>query len=254
MTSEQWQRVKSIVSEARTKDPAARAAFVRDACGGDQTLWREASSLLDSFDHVGDRFEQPLLGTPGAGAALRALIGVEALTDSPADSMIGRRLGPYEIQRELGRGGMGAVYLASRIDAEFTQQVALKITKRGMDTDAIVRRFRTERQILAGLNHPHIARLLDGGTTPEGLPYIVMEYVDGQPITTLLRREPLGPGGTTPPVPRSRRGRGGRAPAPDRPPRHQALERARLDRRPAKAARFRAGDDPESRSGREPRD
>ena len=192
MTSEQWQRVKSIVSEARTKDPAARGAFLRDACGGDQTLWREASSLLDSFDRVGDRFEQPLLGTPGAGAALRALIGVEALTDSPADSMIGRRLGPYEIQRELGRGGMGAVYLASRIDAEFTQQVALKITKRGMDTDAIVRRFRTERQILAGLNHPHIARLLDGGTTPEGLPYIVMEYVDGQPITTYCDANRLG--------------------------------------------------------------
>ena len=183
MTSEQWQRVKTIVSDARTKDPADRAAFVRSVCGDDQTLWREASSLLDSLDRVGDRFEQPVVGTPGAGAALRALIGVDALSESPADSMIGRRLGPYEIQRELGRGGMGAVYLASRIDAEFTQQVALKITKRGMDTDAIVRRFRTERQILAGLNHPHIARLLDGGTTPEGLPYIVMEDVDGQPIT-----------------------------------------------------------------------
>ncbi len=184
MTSEQWQRVKTIVSEARAKDPAERAAYVRTACGGDQTLWREASSLLDSLDRVGDRFETPVVGTPGAGAALRALIGVDALSESPADSMIGRRLGPYEIQRELGRGGMGAVYLASRIDAEFTQQVALKITKRGMDTDAIVRRFRTERQILAGLNHPHIARLLDGGTTPDGQPYIVMEYVDGQPITT----------------------------------------------------------------------
>jgi serine/threonine protein kinase len=92
------------------------------------------------------------------------------------------RIGAYRLVRELGQGGMGAVFLAVRDDDVFHKRVALKILKRGMDTEAIVRRFRTERQILAGLDHPNIARLLDGGTTPDGLPYLVMEYVEGMPL------------------------------------------------------------------------
>jgi non-specific serine/threonine protein kinase/serine/threonine-protein kinase len=92
------------------------------------------------------------------------------------------RVGPYRLIRELGRGGMGTVYLAVRSDDAFQKRVAVKILKRGMDTEAIVRRFRNERQILASLEHPHIAGLLDGGTTPDGLPYFAMEYVEGQPI------------------------------------------------------------------------
>ena len=92
------------------------------------------------------------------------------------------RLGPYRLIRELGRGGMGTVYLAVRDDDAFQKRVAIKVLKRGMDTDSIVRRFRHERQILASLEHPNIARLLDGGTTPDGLPYFAMEYVEGQPI------------------------------------------------------------------------
>ncbi len=191
MTSEQWQRVKAIVYDAGAIDPVERARFVADACRGDEALRLEVASLLASADRVGDRFERPVFTMPG-GDALRAMIGVDPADDEPGDAMIGRRIGPYEIRREIGRGGMGAVYLASRIDAEFTQEVALKITKRGADTDAIVRRFRAERQILAGLNHPHIARLLDGGTTSDGLPYIVMEYVDGQPITTYCDSHSLG--------------------------------------------------------------
>ena len=96
--------------------------------------------------------------------------------------MIGRRLGAYQIEREVGRGGMGAVYEAIRADQEFKMRVAIKLVKRGMDTDFILRRFRTERQILAALDHPHIARLLDGGTTDDGLPYFVMEFIEGQPL------------------------------------------------------------------------
>ena len=92
------------------------------------------------------------------------------------------RIGPYRLIREIGRGGMGTVLLAVRSDDAFQKRVAIKVLKRGMDTDAIVRRFRTERQILASLEHPNIAGLLDGGTTPEGLPYFAMEYVEGQPI------------------------------------------------------------------------
>ena len=90
--------------------------------------------------------------------------------------------------RELGRGGMGAVYLAERADEEFEQRVAIKLVRRGMDTDEIVRRFRAERQILAHLDHPNIARLLDGGTTEDGRPYFVMEYVEGAADRRLLRR------------------------------------------------------------------
>ncbi len=103
---------------------------------------------------------------------------------SPADSVDGpdARIGAYRLVRELGQGGMGAVYLAMRDDDVFHKRVALKILKRGMDTESIVRRFRTERQILAGLDHPNIARLLDGGTTTDGLPYLVMEFVEGMPL------------------------------------------------------------------------
>ncbi len=92
-------------------------------------------------------------------------------------------VGPYRLIREIGRGGMGTVFLGARDDDAFHKRVAIKVLKRGMDTDAIVRRFRNERQILAGLEHPHIAGLLDGGTTPDGLPYFAMEYVEGQSIT-----------------------------------------------------------------------
>src|SRR5690606_36361399 len=109
------------------------------------------------------------------GGVLAEMLG-EA-DDAAHPSMIG----PYRIVKEIGRGGMGTVYLAER-DAPFRKRVALKLIKRGMDTDEIIRRFRYEREILARLEHPHVARLLDGGTAEDGRPYLVMEYVDGQPI------------------------------------------------------------------------
>lgn len=102
--------------------------------------------------------------------------------DQVLDIDRGCRIGPYRLSRELGRGGMGTVYLGVRDDDAFQKRVAIKILERGMDTDAIVRRFRNERQILAGLEHPCIAGLLDGGSTPEGLPYFAMEYIEGQAI------------------------------------------------------------------------
>src|SRR5437660_3288985 len=95
----------------------------------------------------------------------------------------GRRVGAYAIVRELGHGGMGAVYLAERADGAFEKQVAIKVLKRGTDTDEVLRRFSGERQILARLTHPNIAGLLDAGTTDDGLPYFVMDYVAGKPIT-----------------------------------------------------------------------
>ncbi|HEY0078086.1 MAG TPA: protein kinase, partial [Pyrinomonadaceae bacterium] len=107
------------------------------------------------------------------------------------NSMTGRRIGAYQIVREVGRGGMGAVYLAERADSEFRRNVAIKLIKRGMDTDFIIRRFRNERQILAALEHPNIACLLDGGTTEDGLPYFVMEYIEGRPLYQYCDSEKL---------------------------------------------------------------
>jgi serine/threonine protein kinase len=102
--------------------------------------------------------------------------------DIPANSMIGRRVGAYRLDEEVGRGGMGVVYRASRVDGEFDQTVAIKLIKRGMDTDLILKRFRRERQITAALNHPNIAYFFGGGSTDDGLPYFVMEYIAGRPL------------------------------------------------------------------------
>ena len=116
------------------------------------------------------------------------------LTDvvSPAViDMAGRRIGPYRLVRLLGRGGMGSVHLAVRDDDQYRKEVAIKLLKRGMDTDFMLHRFRQERQILASLEHPFIARLIDGGATDDGLPYFVMEYVDGLPITKYCAEQNL---------------------------------------------------------------
>ena len=102
-----------------------------------------------------------------------------------------RKIGNYEVIKELGAGGMGVVFLAERADGAFNQKTALKLIKRGMDSDAILRRFHNERQILADLNHPNIARLLDGGTTDDGLPYFVMEHIEGQPLDEYCDRHNL---------------------------------------------------------------
>lgn len=107
---------------------------------------------------------------------------MEISEDIHENSMIGKRVGVYELKREIGRGGMGAVYLAERVDGEFRQTVAIKLIKRGMDTDLILKRFRRERQIIAALDHPNITYFLAGGSTDDGLPYFVMEYIDGKPL------------------------------------------------------------------------
>src|SRR5688572_7274602 len=101
------------------------------------------------------------------------------------------RIGPWRVVREIGRGGMGQVFLAERADGQFEQQVAIKLLKRGMDSDAILARFLRERQILAALDHPNIARFLDGGVAGDGRPYFVMEYVDGAPITAFADAQRL---------------------------------------------------------------
>ena len=176
MTHEEWQRVKTVVADAAELPPAERMAFVARQCSDDPALRLEVESVLA---HAGDRFERAADAMGGAAES------------NAEESLKGARLGAYEIVREIGRGGMGAVYLARRADEEFEKEVAIKLLKRGTDTDEVLRRFRTERQILARLEHPNIARLIDAGTTPDGLPYFVMEYVNGARITDFCRDENL---------------------------------------------------------------
>jgi serine/threonine protein kinase/tetratricopeptide (TPR) repeat protein len=170
ISPDRWQRVKEILQLALERDPAAQREVVAAACSGDESLQQEVESLLAYRSR-----EQTFMEVPAADAAVRMLA-------DETSSMVGCRIGPYRIAREIGRGGMGTVYLATREDEQFRQEVALKLVKRGMDTDLVIRRFRNERQILANLRHPNIATLLDGGTTEDGLPYFVMEYVPGIPI------------------------------------------------------------------------
>lgn len=171
MNRERWRQLEDLFESAVQLPPDERASYLEVACAGDEELRRQVQSLLLAYDEAGTFIELPAIGAAFS----------ETLVDQTA-SVIGLRLGAYKIVRELGRGGMGSVYLAVRADDEFHKQVAIKLIKRGMDTDFIIRRFRNERQILANLNNPNIGRLIDGGSTEEGLPYFVMEYVEGQPL------------------------------------------------------------------------
>jgi serine/threonine protein kinase len=158
-----------------------RLRFLESACLGDPRLLREVQTLLDS-----DRSASTNSFWRSSALAVEARLEGE----DPEDRS-GERLGPYRLECAIASGGMGTVYRAVRDDEAYRQLVAIKVIKRGMDTGAIIRRFRNERQILAGLEHPNIARLLDGGATPDGLPYLVMEYVDGAPIDQYAAREGL---------------------------------------------------------------
>ncbi len=170
MTPERWQQLQALFNAAVELAPEQQAAFLDHACADDLTLRRQAESLI--------------LANEEATQQIQAVIRDAAAAAMPADSSaaVGRRIGPYQIIQELGQGGMGAVYLAVRADDEYQKRVAIKVVQHDLGNPEILRRFRNERQILAGLDHPYIARLLDGGTTPDGLPYVVMEYVEGEPI------------------------------------------------------------------------
>lgn len=173
MTPERWRKVEEVFESALERAPEERSAYLTAACSGDEALREQVETLIASYEKAGDFIEEPALGTG---------MLPDTLVDETVNVLIGRRLGSYKIVREIGRGGMGSVYLAMRADDEYQKRVAIKLIKRGMDTDFIIRRFRNERQILASLDHPNIARLSDGGTTDDGLPYFVMEFVEGQPI------------------------------------------------------------------------
>jgi eukaryotic-like serine/threonine-protein kinase len=179
MSSERWKRIEEIFMEAVEQPPVRRSAFLEAACSGDASLRAEVESLLHH--------------EIAAEADLRAAVAdaASSLPPSLAGSEIGTAIGPYQIVREIGRGGMGTVYLAVRVDEQYLQTVAIKLVRKGMDSEFILSRFRHERQILANLNHSNIAAMLDGGTTDDGRPYFVMEYIEGQPILDYCRDRAL---------------------------------------------------------------
>jgi eukaryotic-like serine/threonine-protein kinase len=166
--------IEILFSRAAVLDPSERTKFLDQACRSDDTLRSEIESLL-AADTADDRFIESTIGQ----AAMQVPEPSPMTSD---EEMAGRTIGPYRILELIGHGGMGTVYRAVRQD-QFQMQVALKLIKRGADTDFAIRQFRNERQILAQLQHPNIARLLDAGVTIEDLPYFVMEYVEGQCIT-----------------------------------------------------------------------
>ncbi len=173
MTPERWAQIRQIFDGALERPEVDRAAYLRVVCARDDELRREVESLLASHDSAGTFLDKPAASFSSTTQTLISS-GVD-IQDYPP----GHRVGAYELQKCIGRGGMGSVWLATRFDNEFKKQVAIKLVKRGMDTQEILRRFRLERQVLAGLTHPNIATLIDGGSTPDGLPYLVMEYVEG---------------------------------------------------------------------------
>jgi eukaryotic-like serine/threonine-protein kinase len=177
LTADLWLRVKAITADALERPEGERSSFLATSCAGDETLLAEVESLLGAHARAGDFLEDPGLADTGAAGVV-----VLAAEQGTRRAAAGRRIGPYRILEELGRGGMGVVYLAERADAAFEKQVAIKVVRGGFVGEELMQRFREERRILATLDHPNIARLLDGGTTDDGLPFFVMERVDGIPL------------------------------------------------------------------------
>lgn len=162
-----WSDAKRIFDEALAVDPARRDAYLGEACGGNAELLAEVRSLLSWHDDSVSFLENPI-----------ARVTELPFVDNP-DALIGKTLGPWRIVAAIGQGGMGMVYRAERADDAFRREVAIKVVRHGADAQGIVRRFKRERETLAAMDHPNIARVFDGGTTADGDPYFVMEYVDG---------------------------------------------------------------------------
>ncbi|MGD9547330.1 MAG: tetratricopeptide repeat protein [Candidatus Krumholzibacteriia bacterium] len=176
MDPDRWQTISDLFAGLHDLDPAGRAASLADLERRDPNLHRELLSLLAAGDQDGP-LEAPLSWDPGPSL--------------PPDPLEQQRIGPYRILERVGTGGMGVVYRARRDDDQFEQEVALKLVRRGMDTENVLTRFRFERQVLAGLDHPNIARLLDGGAAPDGRPYLVMEFVAGVPVDVWCEQQAL---------------------------------------------------------------
>ena len=164
-----WELLKDLFDAAMDRPREDRGRFLAESCAGDAVLLRELESLVAFSEREPGILDTSPVSRGAGGPSGRA-----------RDPLPGHRIGPYEILGEIGHGGMGSVHLARRADDQFRMKVAIKLVRPGMDTASLLRRFQKERQILASLDHPNIAHLLDGGVTGEGLPYLVMEYVEGR--------------------------------------------------------------------------
>lgn len=191
MTDARWEEIDELFQRALDLPPDERAGFLADECADDPELRSAIEELLEASTHpfletsIEELCELPWeeIFPPPPGET--------SDEEAPSFDRSGQQLGPYRLIRRLGRGGMATVYLAERNDEQWEQRVAIKILRRGLDTEDVVRRFFAERQILSTLDHPNVARLLDGGSTAEGLPYLVMEYVEGTPITAYCEERGL---------------------------------------------------------------
>lgn len=176
---ESWRRVKAIFLEVLEQSETERAGFLLKACGGDLEIKKEVEDLLAAHFESESFIENPAFEV----ASIFKSNGQHQRTE--------KRFGHYKIIKEIGIGGMGAVFLAERDDGQFRQEVAVKIIRQTLADSEIINRFKRERQILASLNHPNIAKLLDGGVTADGLPFLAMEYVAGEPITEFAEKNCL---------------------------------------------------------------
>jgi serine/threonine protein kinase/tetratricopeptide (TPR) repeat protein len=175
---ERWQKVKNVLSAALEIDPAERSSYLDRACDSDTSLRLEIEHLLAME-------KQSLTAILNFSSS-----GFNESSD-PASTRHERRVGPYQLVQEIGVGGMGEVYRALRADDQYRKEVAIKLVRAGYDSKFVVARFRNERQVLASLDHPNIARLLDGGTTDEGTPYFVMELLEGEALTEYCNQRRL---------------------------------------------------------------
>jgi eukaryotic-like serine/threonine-protein kinase len=181
MTPERWQKVKETLATVLEVPASARAACLEQVTAGDDSLRQEVEILLNQQDQMNSQF----MGETSLGKAAAAVF----IADS--SSTAGRRVGAYKILERIGVGGMGEVYRAVRADGQYAKEVAVKLVRGGFDSGSVNERFRNERQILASLDHPNIARLLDGGTADDGMPYIVMELIEGERIDIFCDRNRL---------------------------------------------------------------
>lgn len=205
MNPHNWDRAKELFEAALELDPSLRASFLAENCH-EESLQQEVEKLLMNFQAAGSFLDDPAMSSGVSKSIGLAEIQMQEVAgaDQPSgqdpstaksaeveDPMVGRRLGVYKLVRRVGKGGMAAVFQALRADDEYRKEVAVKLLLPGLDSQDVMNRFRNERQTLAGLEHPNIVRLLDGGSAPEGSPFLVMEYVEGSPIDEYCDRHRL---------------------------------------------------------------
>lgn len=183
MTEARWQRITDIVNDGLDLPEAEQLAYARAQCAGDAALFAEVSQWLQSAADATEFLAQPAdIDALTLDLLVEDIAGRMDAASAPGGDWINRRLGAYRITEAIARGGMGSVFKAVRDDDEYQKQVAIKLIASTVAEDILAQRFRAERQILANLEHPNIAHLIDGGRSEEGTPYLVMEYVDGAPI------------------------------------------------------------------------